>query len=57
MFILVVQAKLGGPWAEVGRFDVMRILNAFFRAMRRPPKGLVGAKVLREDGSVDHVIF
>lgn len=60
MFILMVQAKLHGPWTPVGPsegFSLMSILNAFFRAMKRPVNGLVGAKVMREDGTVHHVIL
>lgn len=60
MFILMVQAKLNGPWTRVGPsegFSLMGILNSFFRAMRRPPNGLTGAKVMNEDGSVHHVIL
>ncbi len=60
MFILLVQAKLNGPWAQVGPsegFSLMGILNAFFRAMERPLKGLTGAKVMNEDGTIHHVIL
>lgn len=56
MFTLLVQAKVNGPWAEVGVFATIKILYNYFRSMNRPPKGFLGAKVLREDGSVD-VIF
>lgn len=45
-----------GPWAQVGKYLSLDALNEAYRAMR-PTVDIVGAKVLREDGSVHHVIF
>lgn len=57
MLVLVVQSIVNGPFEEVGRFVSELTLNAYFRIMGRPPRGFLGAKMLREDGSVHRVIL